>query len=327
MFPRFVHQGFRGTLLTCTAQAWEFRHPEFRADRKDNLDNIRRKAPAPRKAAPAEEPFPASQQIGLLNDQLVATQHQVQALQEQNFEISNTNKALVGEVVSLTRMMKAQYQISNELISHLYNIDGKRRDSRHSAQSSHSSNAAFHSGGMNTLPDGTDEPAPELRRAKEIMNSLSPNFPAEGELERLSIAYHNTGSPPESATSSVMFNQQAGNGPPMHMMHDPFNDPRHMVYPVGQTAGIDPFHQDHIQNIPYSRPLSNPSGGALAEPPSQLTPPLKDQGGSLWGGRKPRILLVEDDRTCARIGSKFLSSVDCTVEVAVSIPLSLTCHD
>lgn len=261
----------------------------------------------------------------LLNDQLVATQHQVQALQEQYYELAGTNKVLVSEVLGLTRMVKAQHQIANELINHLNNIDDKRRNSRHSAHSSHSShsNPAFHSGQMNSLPDGTDEPAAELRRARELLNSLSPEFPADRELERLSIAYHNTGSPPDSATSSsVMYSQPQSNGPPMHMIHDPFNDPRHMVYPVGQTAGIDPFHQDHIQNIPYSRPLSTPSGNAIAEAPSQATPPPKEPGGSLWGSRKPRVLLVEDDKTCARIGAKFLTNVDCTVEIAVSVCLA-----
>ena len=32
--------------------AWEFRHPEFKANSKESLDNIRRKAPAPRKPRP-----------------------------------------------------------------------------------------------------------------------------------------------------------------------------------------------------------------------------------------------------------------------------------
>lgn len=258
----------------------------------------------------------------LLNDQLIATQHQVQALQEQYYELAGTNKVLVSEVLGLTRMVKAQHQIANELINHLNNIDDKRRNSRHSAHSSHSnhSNPTYHSGQMNSLPDGTDEPAAELRRARELLNSLAPELPADRELERLSIAYHNTGSPSDSATtSSVIYSQQPqSNGPPMHMMHDPFNDPRHMVYPVGQTAGIDPFHQDHIQNIPYSRPLSTPSGNAIAEAPSHITPPPKEAGGSVWGSRKPRVLLVEDDKTCARIGAKFLTNVDCTVEIAVS---------
>jgi len=40
---------------------------------------------------------------------------------------------------------------------------------------------------------------------------------------------------------------------------------------------------------------------------------------SVWGMTKPRILLVEDDKVCARIGSKFLQAFECGVETAVSI--------
>ncbi|KAK5653575.1 hypothetical protein OQA88_8837 [Cercophora sp. LCS_1] len=288
--------------------AWEFRHPEFRADRKDNLDNIRRKAPAPRKPTQAEEAFPATQQIVVLSESLAATQHQIQALQEQYFDLAQTNKVLVNEVISLQKMVRAQSQVSNELITHLNNIEDRRRNSRHSAQSSHSSHSgpSYHATNLGLLPDGTDEPAPELRRAREILNGVSPDSQADRELERLSVAYHQNGSPADSA-SSVMFPQHG-----MPMVHDPLNDPRHLVYPVGQTTGIDPFHSDHIHNIPYSRPLSNPN--VMAEAP-QISPP-KEQGSSLWSGKKPRILLVEDDKTCARIGSKFLSNVDCNVETA-----------
>jgi len=297
-------------------QAWEFRHPEFRADRKDNLDNIRRKAPAPRKTAQTEEAFPATQQIVVLSESLAATQHQIQALQEQYFELSQTNKVLVNEVVSLQKMVRAQSQVSNELITHLSNIEERRRNSRHSVQSSHSSHSgpSYHQANMGLLPDSADEPAPELRRAREILNGVSPDSQADRELERLSVAYHQNGSPADSASSSVMYPQP---GTAMPMVHDPLNDPRHLVYPVGQTTGIDPFHSDHIHNIPYSRPLSNPN--VMAEAPSQASPPAKEQTGSLWGGKKPRVLLVEDDKTCARIGSKFLTNVDCTVETAVSV--------
>src|SRR2546430_16467709 len=47
----------------------------FREDRKDSLDNIRRKAPAPRRqTAPADDVFPAAHQITLLSEQLLAQQ-------------------------------------------------------------------------------------------------------------------------------------------------------------------------------------------------------------------------------------------------------------
>lgn len=279
------------------------------------MDNIRRKAPAPRKAPPAEDAFPASQQIIVLSESLSATQHQIQALQEQYYELEKTNRLLVSEVLSLQKMVRAQSQASNELITHLNNMEDRRRNSRHSAQSSHSGQTGqnFHAGALGFLPDGADEPAPELRRAREILNGVSPDVQADRELERLSMAYNQNGSPADSAGSSVMFTQPSAAG--MGLVHDPLNDPRHLVYPVGQTTGIDPFHADHIHNIPYSRPLSNPN---VVEAPAQITPPPKDQVGSMWRDKKPQILLVEDDKTCARIGSKFLTNMDCGVETAVS---------
>ncbi|KAK4184458.1 transcription factor prr1 [Podospora australis] len=296
---------------------WEFRHPRFRADRRDDLDNIRRKAPAPRKMPPTEDAFPASQQIMVLSESLNATNVQIQSLQEQYLDLDRTNRLLVAEVLSLQKIVRAQSQASNELITHLNNMEDRRRNSRHSAQSSHSSHSGnnYHPATLGFLPDGTDEPAPELRRAREILNGVSPDSQADRELERLSMAYNQNGqSPADSAGSSAMFAHPVPGG--MNVMHDPFSDPRHMVYPVGQTTGIDPFHADHIHNIPYSRPLSNPN--VLTEAPSQITPPPKDHqgGGSLWRGKKPQILLVEDDKTCARIGSKFLSHMDCSVETA-----------
>lgn len=252
----------------------------------------------------------------MLSESLSATQHQIQALQEQYCELEKTNRLLVSEVLSLQKMVRAQSQASNELITHLNNMEDRRRNSRHSAQSSSSAQAGttFHAGALGFLPDGADEPAPELRRAREILNGVSPDLHADRELERLSMAYNQNGSPADSAGSSVMFAQAGPGGLPM--VHEPINDPRHLVYPVGQTTGIDPFHADHIHNIPYSRPLSNPN--IAAEASSQITPPLKDQVGSMWRGKKPHILLVEDDKTCARIGSKFLTSMDCSVDTAVS---------
>ncbi|OAA56955.1 stress response transcription factor [Niveomyces insectorum RCEF 264] len=306
---------------------WEFKHPEFRQHKKDSLDNIRRKAPVARKVTVVEEPFPATQQIALLNDTLAATQHQVQALQEQYTQISQTNKVLVDELFSLQKMVKAQHQVHMELINHLNNVDEqRRRNSRHSAHSSHSggTNAYHHAAaaaGLGMLPDSADEPAIELRRAREILNNVSTDSVADRELERLTALFQAAAgnSPPESAgSSSVVMNAPgaaAGAAAGIPMGLNDVNDMRHLVYPVGQNAGIDPFHADHINNIPYTRPLSTPN--AIAEVPQISPPPPKEVlAGTLWGHQKPKILLVEDDKVCARIGAKFLSQVECSVDIA-----------
>jgi osomolarity two-component system, response regulator SKN7 len=90
---------------------------------------------------------------------------------------------------------------------------------------------------------------------------------------------------------------------------------------VGQNIGIDPFAPEHMNNIPYNRPGGDgglpPTSDFSSAPSMAASTPPGLQGPSPWGSKKPVVLLVEDDRTCARIGSKFLSQHDCGVEVAV----------
>lgn len=299
-------------------QAWEFKHPEFRADAKNNLDNIRRKAPAPRKNQAAEEQFTSSTQIAALSETLAATQQQVQALQDSYFEMAHANKVFIDEIINLQKQMKNQSQVHNELLNHLNKLDQERRHAR-----AGTNQAGQYSNG-NIMSDGTEEPSPELRRAREILNSVTGDHIPEKDLRQMSVQFQQIGASPESASSSTMMGPPGAAPMPNSFIHDPMNDLRHMVYPVGQNIGIDPFAAEHMGNIPYNRPLSQNTMGAVPEPgpaaiPS-VSPPGGAQsqgGGSPWGQKKPRILLVEDDKTCSRIGSKFLAQYGCGVEVAV----------
>ncbi|KAL8289944.1 hypothetical protein RB597_001537 [Gaeumannomyces tritici] len=294
---------------------WEFKHPEFKANMKDNLDNIRRKAPAPRKqTAVVDDSFPNNQQVSLMNESLSAALQQVAGLQDHYYQVVATNKLLVEEVLSLQKTAKAQNQVHHELLNFLDNLDERRRNSKHANQSN--PGQGFHSGGLGMLPDSGDEPAPELRRARETLLSVasavdSPNFGKE--LERLSLAFQNVSSPPESTTSSTAMFPQQSLGLSMPMSADPFHDVKHLVYPMGQNQGIDPFHADHIHNIPYTQP---PMSQAM-EATSQITPPPQGAAGqpSIWV-KRPYILLVEDDKVCARIGAKFLMQYGCQVDTA-----------
>lgn len=296
-------------------QVLEFKHPYFRVDSKDDLDNIRRKAPATRKPQVAED-FTTSQHVSVISEQLTATQQQVQQLQELFADVSQTNRLLVNEVLTLQKMLNAQKQAQHEMLNYLspYN------HSRNSGMMGHSMNS---NGGMSTS-DG-DEAVPELRRARELLSSVAPDTVADRELERLHDIYE---SPADSATMVTPVS--------MPMMHDPMNDiSRYPVYPVGQTVGIDPFHSDHINKIPYAMPNEGSSGSLdhhhqqqhTAQPgaPNQMNSasgPAEsmDKPASLWGPKKPVVFLVEDDGTCAKIGIKFLKSMGCEVEHAVSRP-------
>lgn len=291
-------------------------------DSKHNLDNIRRKAPAPRKAQPAEDAFSANQQVAILGETLSATQHQVQQLQESYFNLAQTNKVLIDEIVALQKTVKVTTQVNSELLSHLHSLDERRRNSRHSAHSNHSGQSStFHNGSLGVLPDGNDEPSAELRRARELLSGIEPETVADRAFHRLSVAYQTTSPPDSAASSSVMYSQPNSAVIPPAMMQNPFiEDPRHLVYPAGPNVGIDPFHPDNLNSLPFALP----QGAQPPEPSTQITP-LDKAKDDLWGARKPRVFLVEDDKTCSRIGSKFLSQIECTVEVAVGTHWSEPC--
>ncbi|KAH7249702.1 HSF-type DNA-binding-domain-containing protein [Fusarium redolens] len=281
------------------ANTLEFKHPNFRVGSKDDLDNIRRKAPAPRRTQ-ATEDFTTSHHVSVMTEQLTATQQQVQQLQELFTEVSQTNRLLVNEVLTLQKMLNAQKQSQHEMLNFLSPSGNRHQQGMHL--------------NVGTSPlDGSDDSAPELRRARELLSSVTPDQIADRELERLQGVY---GSPADSA---VVIPQAS-----MPMMHDPMNDiNRYPVYPVGQTVGIDPFHSDHIHKIPYAMPNES-SANAMQEVPAPQPINIQTHSNSnsstnsalTWASRKPRIFLVEDDPTCAKIGIKFLKSMGCEVEHA-----------
>ncbi|CAG9991386.1 unnamed protein product [Clonostachys byssicola] len=278
----------------------EFKHPYFKIDSKDDLDNIRRKAPAPRKQQ-VNEDFTTNHHISVMSEQLAATQQQVQQLQELFTEVSQTNKILVNEVLTLTKIINAQKAAQHEMLNYLtpYNSDNQRTPII--SQTINSNGRAS---------DADDASVPELRRARELLSSVSTDSVTDRELERLQ--QHVYGSPTDS---SAMITPTS-----LPLMNDPMHDiTRYPVYPVGQTVGIDPFHSDHIHKIPYAMP-SDVNASVLGDQPQAPTmapaPTQAEKPDAMWGPRKPSVFLVEDDPICAKIGIKFLKSMGCEVEHA-----------
>lgn len=275
------------------------------------MDNIRRKAPAPRKPQVTED-FTTSQHISVISEQLTATQQQVQQLQELFAEVSQTNRLLVNEVMTLQKMVNAQKQAQHEMLNHLSPYDGHNRGMMGQSISSNGSG-------------DVDDSVPELRRARELLSSVAPDTVSDRELERLHDMY---AAPSESAAMITPVS--------MPLLHDPMTDlSRYPVYPVGQTVGIDPFHSDHIHKIPFAIPNEGtPSTTMSAETTVSAPAPIAatasanttgtDRSTPLWGPKQPRVFLVEDDQTCAKIGIKFLKSMGCEVEHAVSRQLGQT---
>ncbi|KAH8819542.1 BRRG2, response regulator [Xylogone sp. PMI_703] len=297
--------------------AWEFKHPEFQANKKHSLDNIRRKAPASRKpAANTEENFSA-QQMDMVNGQLVATQQQLQQLSERYQELANGHMILLQQVVQLQKFVKNHDAVMHRVMGFLHGVDAQRRGTRSTGQ--------FINGapGMNAGIQGDgqqdDHPASPLQQAEQLLQEFSAENLQTRELEQMSQAYNLRSSsftpPSDQHVPQIQGSESSANQVPYVLSNDLDN----VVYPVGQTNGIDPIKSEHIHNIPYGLP---PNGmlpvenmpDMVAETPSNNR--KKSMIEPVWGPTKPRILLVEDDKVCARIGAKFLQSFECGVDIA-----------
>lgn len=308
-------------------QAWEFKHPEFQANKKDSLDNIRRKAPAPRKPAQAaEDPYPA-QQIDLINAQLAATQQQLQHLSERYSDLAQGHVVLLQQVVQLQKFVKNHDGAMHRVMGFLHGVDAQRRNSKVTGQFANGVGGISAGEAVATEGPVDDHPASPLQQASELLGEFSAENLPNRELEQMTQEYHlraDYSTPPNE--QHVAPNLPQTNAPSAQMGYQMGNDLENMVYPVGHTNGIDPVDSEHINNIPYSLP---PNGLMPVNQMPEMTagpPPEEDPTSSrkkslmepIWGINKPRVLLVEDDKMCAKIGSKFLQMYECGVEIAVS---------
>lgn len=302
-------------------QAWEFKHPEFQANKKDSLDNIRRKAPAPRKPTQSlEDPYPA-QQMDLVNSQLMATQQQLQHLSERYQDLAQGHVVLLQQVVNLQKLVKNHDGVMHRVMGFLHSVDAQRRNSRVAGPYGGTQGI----GQGDSMPNGPvdDHPASPLQQASELLDEFSAENLPNKELEQMThdyqIRHDYSSSPNEPGGSNIAPQSETSS---THISYPVGNDLDNMVYPVGHTNGIDPINSEHIHNIPYALPAN---GMLSVETMPEILPEGNPAPGrkkstveSVWGMQKPRILLVEDDKVCARIGSKFLQAFECGVDTAVS---------
>lgn len=296
--------------------------------KKDGLDNIKRKAPAPRKPTQSlDDQFPA-QQMDLVNTQLVATQHQLQHLQERYNDLAQGHVVLLQQVVQLQKIVKNHDGAMHRVMGFLHSVDDAQR--RNSKVSGPYTNGGASGMGVNKMlaPDmgQDDHPASPLQQAEELLDEFSAENLVNKDLEQMTVDFsfrNDYSTPPNDHNTSSSIGAASG-GSGNHMPYgSSLNDLENLVYPVGQTNGIDPINSEHIHNIPYaipangSLPIDGQSDVVQAKPMGEESrnKSLVDAG---WGINKPRILLVEDDKTCARIGCKFLQTFECGVETAVS---------
>ena len=260
--------------------------------------------------------------MDLVNSQLMATQQQLQHLSERYQDLAQGHVVLLQQVVQLQKFVKNHDGAMHRVMGFLHSVDAQRRNSRIVGQFPNGAGPGLGADHMSNDPD--DHPASPLQQASELLDEFSAENLPNKELEQMTHDYHlrnDYSTPPNDPNAANMAPQSDDSS--AHIHYPIGNDLDNMVYPVGHTNGIDPINSEHINNIPYALPAN----GML---PVDAMPDMLPESSSVpgrkksvidpvWGLTKPRILLVEDDKVCARIGSKFLQAFECGVETAVSL--------
>lgn len=268
--------------------------------------------------------------MDLVNTQLVATQQQLAHLQQRYDEMSMHHAMLVQEVIGLQKTVVNHEHVMQNVMNFLHSVDARqRRDSKMAPPGASRDDGGAPSGPMDpaqrSLSPLADEPASPLQNASKLLSGLNADVQLNYKnLEYMSDMHHRANGsmstpPPDSGSRSGHPRAPASAGSSTSMAYAKLHtEPDAVVYPVGQNNGIDPMYSEHIHNIPYPMPTEDPK---IVDPRKPVADGRKKSSQIDPGWiRPPQILLVEDDPTCRRIGSRFLYSVHCSIDSAVSGP-------
>ncbi|KAI0085878.1 winged helix DNA-binding domain-containing protein [Irpex rosettiformis] len=108
--------------------SWTFRHPDFHADRRDALENIKRKVPAARKSTSHHggrnsSPSPSSSTVEALQNQIerMARAQDEMTAHIRNLEVNYQN--VLNEMVCFQRNMAQQDGLMQNLISYFLQLE------------------------------------------------------------------------------------------------------------------------------------------------------------------------------------------------------------
>ena len=273
----------------------------------------------------------------MLNTQLVATQQQLRHLEERYNELSMHHSMLLQELIGVQKTVVNHEHVMQNVMSFLHTVDAKnRRDSKiGNPFANHPENNMVHGNAAvaqnqgqgnqhqaqnqpqeQQQEDDDDVPASPLANASKLLNDFNAdtqlNFKNLEQMNEMHTRHNpNLNTPPPDAR-----HKRRGPGSTTSsgsLTYAQLQELDNLVYPSGPDNGINPMYADHLPNIPYPMPSTETKPDPRANFASDRKKSAAHDPG--WV-RPPQILLVEDDATCRRIGSKFLYSFKCSIDNA-----------
>jgi osomolarity two-component system response regulator SKN7 len=283
---------------------------------KTSLENIRRKTPATRKqqqqyAQVDDAPMPA-QQLEILHAQVVTSQQQIATLENRNVDLQNANANLSREVVRLRDASHNHERVLHQIVNHLGQLDSQRRQSTTLTEAPLAITADLVAGpaALQAAPPAKrlsfsgvkDEPSQQYLLSAAMQLNRDPN--ADGkEVDRfqrdssgnfISPPPDTNGGRPYVGSTSV----SAASSATLRL-----SDADSVVYPAGQTNGVDPSY-GNANHAPVTSPSKKSLDKTVEKAPDWI--------------RQPRVLVVDDDAVCCGFGVRIANTLECLVVDAAS---------
>lgn len=252
--------------------------------------------------------------------------------------LASENHAVVRELQNMREMLQAhQHMIHShdaylpKLIQLLWKLDaeikelkgvgGKRNGEHSEVVSPTGGNTGF--GAPTASSNDQNGSSTPLQQAQRLMSSFAEITKANSSLQSMS----DIGQPnqPESVGGYEDYSQLGRHLQNGHQSNSMQNggiqsvgpDGNHM-YNIGASSGMgDVYGSGQVGNITFPITAPNPENGTLNSSARPNAGRKKSSSFVTNWATPPRVLLVEDDPTCARIGTKFLQTAQCGVDMAV----------
>ncbi|GAA6011535.1 hypothetical protein JCM11491_004680 [Sporobolomyces phaffii] len=330
---------------------WEFKHPNFRMDMKDNLENIKRKAPAAKKQATAAARARAGASVASpgnvsmdpshsgggfdangFQGQLDGLVRSQQAMQQHMSNLSADYQAVIGEMMNFQRNMVAQDQLMQNIIQYLVNLEADQKASKSQDPASPfvpSSQAQKLITSYTEVARASYDQMADLSRRASLSGGAFPPIPLPGPPP--DFGHFNFGQddrrndnggprPPSSHQQqhqSQPQQQQPSNSNPAHSPSSSMPQFQHNAPPVYDHPVPGPSNSNSTAASTVDHANPGPvGGGAGSGSRPGLSSQRRESNVPGWAV-PPRVLLVEDDSVCRKLSSKFLEVFGCDIDVAV----------
>ncbi|KAI6097986.1 HSF-type DNA-binding-domain-containing protein [Pisolithus thermaeus] len=311
--------------------SWTFRHPDFHADRREALENIRRKVPAARKPAPSGSALQS--QNDSLRTQLGRSEDRVRGLER-------CYKDVLGEMVHFQRNLAQQDALMQRLVQFFLRAEagesltflglGFAFPFLQPLTTSHSQ----HMLGSHGHGHGPLGPPTTSASSSALFRALS-RSQAQAQAQAQAQVQAQTQSPSPSI-SQAQGQAQGPAEPPIQSIQSIPSTQEQIEEGTDMTSGDAPFlippdtswdgtvqagHEGlQVFTLGHLLPRNSSTGTSGTAPSSSC-------GGQKLRVRRstfvpgwavpPRVLLVDDDAVSRRLSSKFLQVFGCAIDVAV----------